>query len=47
MNGKKGGKNFQLTAEQHTSLCEKLEDTLLLGRLRRPSWPSVNGKGPK
>ncbi|CAE7369399.1 LRGUK [Symbiodinium sp. CCMP2456] len=29
MNGKKGGKNFQLTAEEHTSLCEKLEDMLL------------------
>jgi len=29
MNGRKGGKNFQLTAEEHTSLCEKLEDMLL------------------
>ena len=36
MNGRKGGKNFQLTAEEHTSLCEKLEDMLLLGRLRVP-----------
>ena len=34
MNGKKGGKNFQLTAEEHASLCQKLEDMLLLGRLR-------------
>ena len=33
MNGKKGGTNFQLTAEEHANLCVKLEEMLLLAEL--------------
>ena len=31
LNGKKAGKIFQLSAEEHKKLCEQLEDMLLLG----------------